>query len=92
MTCIYTGAYLHIRNYGAFVPADIHRAGDALVIRINAEEHWEYKTPFREPTHILTIPDRESEFYWSPGPGIITAVVPLDACPRTSAARPVLES
>lgn len=91
-TCIYTGAYVYITNYGAHAPADIYRAGDSLVLRINGEEGWTYKNPRMEPTHILTLSPRESMFFWPfDTSSTFTAVVPLDACPRTPYARPVLE-
>ena len=92
MTCIYTGCYLQITNYGAFMPADLYRAGEALVLRINPEESWDY-SPERPVTHILTLPDRESEFFWPSvgGKEYITAVIPLDAVTRTENARHVLE-
>lgn len=88
--CIYTGAYVHITNYNAHAPADIFRCGESLVLRINPESHWSY-TPILAVTHVLTLPSRESQFFWPSNLNdIITAVVPLDACPRTENARPIL--
>lgn len=85
--CIYTGAYIQCTNYGAYFPADIFRSGDSLVLRVNPEQHWSY-TPNFPPTHILTLPTRESQFFWPDRrDDHFTAVVPLDAVKRTPEAR-----
>lgn len=90
--CIYTGAHVHLTNYGASVAADIYRSGDSLVLRINGEPTWNYNQPPDKVTHILTLPERESQFFWPfDTRQTFTVVVPLDACPRTSNARPLLE-
>lgn len=85
--CIYTGAYIKIEPYGAFTPADIFRCNDCLVLRINPEQHWTYE-PDHSITHILTLPERESQFFWpSNRSSWFTAVVPVDALIRTPDAR-----
>lgn len=85
--CIYTGAYIQCTNYGAYFPADIYRAGESLVLRINPEQHWTYVEDF-PVTHLLTLPTRESQFYWPDYRNEhFTAVVPLDAIQRTAEAR-----
>lgn len=88
--CIYTGAYVWIKEYNAYAAADIFRAGDALVLRINPEHSWTYTHASYPATHELTLPRRESQFFWPPSNNdtILTVVVPLDAIVRTEHARP----
>lgn len=91
--CIYTGANLFITNYGAYTPADIYRAGDALALRINPESCWSYKEIESNPaTHILTLPERDNQYFWPfMRDEFFTAVVPLDAIlPTPHARKPIL--
>jgi hypothetical protein len=54
MTCIFTGAYLHLPEYGAYIPADVHAVGDALVFTLNDWAFATYGAPLRSVTHEVT--------------------------------------
>lgn len=53
MACIYTGAYVHFPEHGAFVSADLFLVGDCIVIQWMPES-WSYdSTPDQATHHVL---------------------------------------
>lgn len=78
MTCIKTGAYVSLPDYGMFAVADISTVGNTYVVRFsdNLEKVCSFK-PLRLPTHVLWLNNNGDDIYWRKDLGI--AVVPKDA-------------
>ena len=42
MTCSYTGAYVHVQEYGIYAPADLYDVAGATVVRFNGDpRNWQ---------------------------------------------------
>lgn len=70
MSCIRTGAYIFLPQYGCYGPADLHTAGNAMLIRANPAT-FETFTPQRSVTHVVTL---DSEDYMNKRDGTLFTV------------------
>lgn len=72
MTCIKTGAIVHLPDYGVTAPADIYAVGEARIVRFNGNPlEIGSREPPRAVTHELHL--NHGDNFWRPDLG--TAVV-----------------
>ena len=58
MSCIRTGAYVSIPDYGIHAPVDLYQIGDAIIVRFNGDptdRSCSYGPPWRPITHVLHV-------------------------------------
>lgn len=68
-TCLKTGAYIHLVDYGLYAPADLFAVGDKRVVRFNGNlEVFGVFAPDRAVTHELYLSRQEN--YWRKDLGI----------------------
>lgn len=75
-SCIKTGAYVYLDNYGAWTPADIFILDPLyVVLHLNPEEHWSFE-PLRPTTHHVYWPQADVKYYWASDKR--TLVIPME--------------
>lgn len=55
MTCVYTGAVVHVTNYGATLICDLFRVGNVIIANEGTEKFIYDKSAGRPHTHTLTL-------------------------------------
>lgn len=78
MSCIYTGAYVHLPDYGVYCPADLFKVDGVTVVRFSLNPvEANVREPLRKVTHQLFLNLDGNNLFWRPDAAV--AVVPSHA-------------